>query len=80
MQFQAEIASVPDHVRLYKNSLNSNEKIVGIFCAPLLHERNINTMQTILQKYFIKLNCFTDRDFINLLNASSKEDLLNALI
>ncbi len=80
LQFQAEIASVPDHVRLYKASVPSNEKVVGIFCAPLLHERNINTMQTILHKYFIKLICITDKDFINILKAPSKKELLNILI
>lgn len=81
LQFQAEIASVPDHVRLYKDSVDKNKKVVGIFCAPLIHERNTNAMQTILNKYLIKLHCIDDNTLLQVLTtAKNKKDLRDILL
>lgn len=80
LQFQAEIASVPDHIRLYKGSISEKRKVIGIFCAPIIHDRNTNTMQTILQQYCLKLHCLTDTEFLNILNLPTKKDVLEILL
>ena len=61
-QEKAELASVPDHIRLYKE--NINKKVVGIFCAPIIHERNTAVMQSIIGEYGIELLCITDRELL----------------
>lgn len=72
-QFSAEGSSVPDHVRLYK--MNSKNKVIGIFCAPIIHERNTNAMQSILDQFDIKLHCITEKDFINILLSKNRNTI-----
>ena len=44
-QFSAEGSSVPDHIRLYKEE-NKGKEVIGIFSAPIIHERNVHSMQS----------------------------------
>lgn len=62
-QEKAEMASVPDHVRLYKDS--TVEKVVGIFCAPIIHERNTAVMQSVIGEHGIELLCLTDAELLD---------------
>lgn len=76
-QFAAEGSSVPDHIRLHK--MNSKNNVVGIFCAPVIHERNTNAMQSILEQFDIKLHCITEKDFINVLLTKNRDNIKNFL-
>lgn len=71
LQFSAEGSSVPDHIRLYKQNLRKN--VVGIFCAPQIHERNTAVMQSAIAAYEIPLHCMTDKEFVKLLLTKDKE-------
>ena len=76
-QFAAEGSSVPDHIRLHK--MNSKNNVVGIFCAPVIHGRNTNAMQSILEQFDIKLHCITEKDFINVLLTKNRDNIKNFL-
>lgn len=62
-QETAEMASVPDHIRLYNGRVNS--KVIGIFCAPIIHDRNTTVMKKILEDYGIELMCLTDKKLLD---------------
>lgn len=64
-QFSAEGSSVPDHIRLYKEE--TSKDVVGVFCAPVIHERNTASMQSTIAPYEINLHCLTDKDFVDIL-------------
>lgn len=74
-QFSAEGSSVPDHVRLYKQETNSN--VVGVFCAPLIHERNTAAMTSTIAQYGVKLHCITDKELVELLLTKNREKIKN---
>lgn len=76
LQFSAEASSVPDHIGIYSQGLT--KEVVGIFCAPMIHERNTATMKATIDRYGIDLHCITDKELINLLNAT-REDIKNIL-
>lgn len=76
-QFNAEGASVPDHVRLYKNQIE--EDVVGIFCAPQIHERNKIIMETSLLEDKIKLNSITDEELLKLFISRDREKIVSKL-
>lgn len=71
LQFSAEGSSVPDHIRLYKQSVN--EKVTGVFCAPVIHERNTTAMQSNLASDGIKLHCITDTKLVEILLSEDRE-------
>ncbi len=73
-QFSAELASVPDHIRLF-----NGDKVIGIFAAPVIHERNTNAMNSILGAYNIKLNCLTDDELLKVLLSQDRNTIFNAL-
>ena len=64
-QFSAEGSSVPDHIRLYKE--DSLAKVAGVFCAPIIHERNSASMLLTTAQYGIDLYCMTDKELVNIL-------------
>lgn len=76
-QESAEIASVPDHIRLAQNK--TNQKICGIFCAPKIHERNTIIMKTVLKEYNINLNCLTDKELIDIFLTKNKKQIYTLL-
>lgn len=71
LQFSAEGSSVPDHIRLYKQ--DSGKDVVGVFCAPTIHERNTAVMRSAIAPYGIKLHCITDKELVELLLSKDKE-------
>ena len=75
MQFSAECSSVPDHIRLYAQT--TKNKVIGIFVAPIIHERNTNTMKSVLEKSNIKLLCIEDKDFLELLKSNNIQEAIN---
>lgn len=77
LQFSAEGASVPDHIRLYNDSVN--EKVVGIFCAPVIHTRNTDAMQSTILKYGIKLKCVEIKDLLKVLLKKDRSQIMNYL-
>lgn len=77
-QFSAEGSSVPDHIRLYKQ--DSGKDVVGVFCAPIIHERNTVPMKSVMESYGIALHCITDRELVELLLSRDRDaikDFLN---
>ncbi len=77
MQFRTEGSSVPDHIRLYKKE--SGKDVVGIFCAPAIHERNTAAMKSTIATYGIELHCITDKELIDLLLSRNKDVIKRSL-
>ncbi len=73
LQFSAEGSSVPDHIRLYKQ--NSGKDVSGIFCAPVIYERNTTAMKSATASYGIELHCITDKELIELLLTKDREKI-----
>ncbi|MBQ6895545.1 MAG: AlwI family type II restriction endonuclease [Clostridia bacterium] len=73
LQFSAEASSVPDHIGLYSQGLGKN--VVGIFCAPLIHQRNTAAMKATIARYEVDLHCLTCKDFVELLLNNTREEL-----
>lgn len=78
MQFSAECSSVPDHIRLY--SQISKNKVVGIFVAPIIHERNTNTMKSVLEKSNIEILCIEDKNFLELLKSNNIQQAIKNIL
>lgn len=78
MQFSSECSSVPDHIRLYAQT--TKNKVVGIFVAPIIHERNTNTMKSVLEKSNIEMLCIEDKNFLKLLKSDNiQQEIINKL-
>lgn len=75
LQFSAEGSLVPDHIRLYKQE--SGKDVVGVFCAPTIHERNTAVMKSTIAPYGIELHCITDKELIELLLTKDREKIKN---
>ena len=71
LQFSAEGSSVPDHIRLYKQE--TGKDVAGVFCAPIIHERNTAAMKSIIAPYGIELHCITDKELVEILLTKDKE-------
>lgn len=62
-QWNAEGASVPDHIRIIKEE-NPQKKVIGFYLAPLIHDRNTTAMKsTITGDYEIR--CISIHEFLN---------------
>jgi hypothetical protein len=77
MQWSAEGSSVPDHIKQYKEQFKV--KTMGIFVAPIHHERVITGIKSQLLDDDIIIKFFTDEEILNLFKHSSKNDLKNSL-
>lgn len=75
LQFSAEGSSVPDHIRLYRQE--TGKDVVGVFCAPIIHERNTAIMQSAIAPFNIELHCITDKELVELLLTKDKEKIKN---
>lgn len=65
MQWSAEGASVPDHIRLIEENY-PNKKIFAIYLAPLIHEERVTKgMLSRLNGYESKLHCIEIDKFLN---------------
>lgn len=73
LQFSAEGSSVPDHIRLYKQA--SGKDVVGVFCAPTIHERNTAAMKSTIAPYGIELHCFTVEKFLAILVKGTRKEI-----
>ena len=71
LQFSAEGSSVPDHIRLYQQE--TGKDVVGVFCAPTIHERNTVAMESTIAPYGIELHCITDKELVELLLTEDRE-------
>lgn len=78
MQFSAEGSSAPDHIKLYKKENNGN--VIGIFCAPIQHQRNITIMQAAIASSGIKLNCLTVNELLNILIIKNRDFIIKQLV
>lgn len=76
-QFSAEGSSVPDHIRLYKQM--TNKEVIGVFCAPIIHERNTAAMQSTIAAYGIKLKCITDKEILEIFKHTDKDEIKKLL-
>ena len=76
-QFSAEGSSVPDHIRLYKD--DADVDVLGIFCAPIIHERNKNAMLSLIDQYGIKLCCVDNKQLTDLLKTKDRNIIKDAL-
>lgn len=72
-QFSAEGSSVPDHIRLYKDKIRKN--VVGVFCAPIIHERNTAAMKSTIAHYGMDLFCLTDVELVNILLSNDRNKI-----
>lgn len=75
LQFSAEGSSVPDHIRLYKQA--SGKDVVGVFCAPTIHDRNTAAMKSTMATYGIELHCITNEELVELLLTRDREKIKN---
>lgn len=73
LQFSAEGSSVPDHIRLYKQE--TGKEVVGVFCAPMIHERNTAAMRSTIAPYGIELHCITDKELVEILSNNTREGI-----
>lgn len=62
-QEKAEAISVPDHIKLYSQSIK--EFVRGIYSAPLIHDRITAMMKTLTEEtYNIPLSCIEDKKLV----------------
>jgi hypothetical protein len=75
MQWQAEGASVPDHIRLIEENY-PKKKIYALYLAPVIHEERVTKgMLSRLKDYESKLHCLEIEKFlINASKFSNKSD------
>lgn len=76
-QFSAEGSSVPDHIRIHDKEANNS--VIGVFCAPQMHERNIRIMQSSLDEYNIKLKGMTDDELLKIFMTKDREKIYSKL-
>ncbi len=62
-QEKAEIASVSDHIKLYSEKVSN--KVVGLFCAPIIHPRNVAVVNNILKESNIEFHAFTEKELFD---------------
>lgn len=77
-QFSAEGSSVPDHIRIYKEKTKFN--VAGVFCAPIIHERNTLSMTSALNPDGIKLNCLDNKQLVDLLLTRDRNKIVEFLM
>jgi len=56
-QWSAEGSSVPDHIRTFLKQTKKGQ-VIGIFCAPIQFERNINALKSNLKDINIPILCY----------------------
>ena len=78
MQFSAEGASVPDHIKLYRD--DTGKDVSGVFSAPIIHERNEQSMKSTIAGYGIKLECLPVEELVDLLVTENKDIIKKKLM
>lgn len=79
LQQKAEVPSVVDHIRVYKDNLVEDYDVVGIFSAPLIHDRNNTIMNYVLNENNIDFMGITDNDLLEIFASKSKDELIQKL-
>ncbi len=81
LQWSAEGASVPDHIRLIEES-NPEKEIFALYLAPVIHEERVTQgMLSRLEGYESKLHCLKIEDFLQCSKSfKSKSDFKSFLI
>ena len=72
MQWTAEGASVPDHIRLIEAEYTS-KKVYALYLAPLIHERVTKGMASSLKDYESKLHCLEIEKFLTSASTFNKK-------
>ena len=63
-QWSAEGSSVPDHIRIFLKQTKKGQ-VIGIFCAPIQFERNINALKSNLKDENIPILCYEVNSLID---------------
>ena len=63
----------------HRDSEAHDYKVEGVFCAPIIHDRNKNTMTTQLNAYGIKLHSITCEDLLNILMTKDRNKIKEGL-
>jgi len=79
-QWQAEGSSVPYHIRNFVDKTNVS-KVVGVFCAPLIHSRVDDALKNTLIPYKFQIISVSVDDFLEaVFDASNFCNKLNTLV
>lgn len=62
-----------------KQEESNNNEVIGIFCAPQMHERNMRVMQSSIDQYDITLNGITDHDLLEIFMTKDREKIVSKL-
>ncbi|MDD4187163.1 MAG: AlwI family type II restriction endonuclease [Bacilli bacterium] len=77
-QFSAEGSSVPDHIKLHKK--NTTRNVIGIFVAPIIHDRNTSAIKAVLRGADLSVICVSDTDFLEILSSDNiSESLISSI-
>lgn len=79
LQHLAEGASVPDHIIRYKNN-HSNENVIGIFSAPIMHDRVNAPIKTIVNSHNIDIVFLTIIDLLSIIKNGNIVKLLKTKV
>lgn len=79
LQWSAEGASVPDHIRNIITQHGTTD-VVGIFAAPIQHKRNINALKGNLKSDNIKILCIEIEKLLELLNKKDIQKEISSAI
>ncbi|MBQ6409733.1 AlwI family type II restriction endonuclease [Candidatus Saccharibacteria bacterium] len=77
LQFSAEGASVPDHVKIY-NENNKNE-CIGIFSAPIIHPRTAASVKSTSNNNGVETKCIEVKELLKILQQKDKESIKNSI-
>ncbi len=77
-QERAEAASVPGHIKIYKEHIDSVQ-VQGVYAAPILHSRVTDLMLGAAKHCKIQLGCHTIDSLLNILCSGSTLDIAEAL-
>lgn len=77
LQFSAEGASVPDHIRLFAEE--TQKPVNGIFSAPTMHVRVNDAMKSTLKGYGLKIKCLSLDDLLTILASKNRKNIKQKL-
>jgi hypothetical protein len=75
MQWNAEGASVPDHITRYKEKMPAESQVIGIFSAPSLHAQLVKNLTQHSKADKIPILCYPLKDLLELLQKLSRDEL-----
>ena len=79
-QWQAEGSSVPDHIKLVQQKY-PHKLVIGLYLAPIIHQRITNAMNSNLEDSNASLICFEIEQFLNIMEKiDDKNSLKNIII